>query len=898
MQKKNWAPSKVEERVHLVSNRNKRSAVLKESEPDMSTGPLEEVEPEIISDSGKTDLADIYAGDKEHNETDVSEIEHRQNDHSATEIGETERGNIAPGATTAEETADGKSNQTAGEVEQTDRSVTSPDEVEHSSEADVSKIKDTLAKFSTVLPQRTPKQFGAYELCFEIRKDALSTTWAATRDGFDRPVALRIFNARLTDSTQVRNIHKAAGKAANLTHINHVTVYEDGVGEDGAPYIVTDWVEGDSLTETFQVSKRLDIARFLNIFNQACDALTEAHSHLLVHGNLSPNKIILVHDEDDAHQEMVKLIDFGTPPDPVQNAFYLSPEQCLDRNKCDERSDIYSLGCIMYESLVGSPPMIGDRLSQASTNYLHELANQYSKESPEHNALKLLDCIIIKCLQKKPSKRFRNVRELTDALRLVNDCICNGSTRKLPHKAEKLLLFRFLEFFDRKITIGLCAYLILGMVCVKYFGELQLQKSIDQAQMFSTTNISLAITDWKTALSQAQQSQKPPGLQADIHWELADALKRQYTESETPETRNALADEARQHYQAAYEYYRHGSHYRSYALSLLDNLSSMWLIKEKTEEPIKTSTAAQNEVKKLFEAKQYAKCAAIAAKHFDEVSDQEIAYYAGAANQKLADKLPYKKALRYLERAEYYFERSGRQYPSLVATSMFRQGLDPNAEDTHVNLGCKAFTENDLEAAQYHFGRSLSTTSSFYNAISSYQFAKRMTNQSRINYCKEAIEPLEQYLTLQEEIYGKNDKTLSVTLLNLASCYQNNHQPQKAIDAYKRAFKLIPEDDQNDSDVLKYVDLLAKTWHRKEARAELEKRVIVDSQITEDHALLPRLMEAYYTDNMKDKALQLIKSVRHVPEIAKYGYRYDEEYGHQPQYFTAPRTNDDPFQSQ
>ncbi len=225
------------------------------------------------------------------------------------------------------------------------------------------------------------------------------------------------------------------------------TVYENGVDETGAPYVVSDLVEGNTLSEILQLKKRLDIARFLDVFNQVGDALIEAHSHELFHGNLSPEKIVLTPNEIDA--DMVKLIDFGMPPDPVGNAFYLSPEQCIDKNKSDAKSDIYSLGCIMYEALVGTPPFVGSKQSQAALNYLHELANQFPKESPEHNALKLLDCIIIKCLQKEPSKRFRNVQELMNALNLVNDCICNGSTKKLPPKAEKLLLFRFIDLFRK-----------------------------------------------------------------------------------------------------------------------------------------------------------------------------------------------------------------------------------------------------------------------------------------------------------------------------------------------------------------------------------------------------------------------------------------------------------------
>ncbi len=892
MQKKNWAQSKVGKRVHLVATRdNPSDRVTTDVEPESNCSSEEsdsEIAPQISLkfEEGNIDLGGNNI-DETQLEASVSSTAKIVPNEDKADVDESRTVETSKLETRLEETKCMSKVQT----ETGDSSEYPPDCASSSNDANTPPIS------TTVLPDRATKHFASYDLCFEIRKDALSTTWAATRDGFDRPVALRIFNARLTDSTQVRNIHKAAGKAADLTHINHVTVYEDGVGPDGAPYIVTDWVEGDTLAETFLVSKRLDISRFLNIFNQACDALTEAHSHLLVHGNLSPNKIILVHNDDDANQEMVKLIDFGTPVDPVQNAFYLSPEQCLDRNKCDERSDIYSLGCIMYESLVGSPPMINDRLSQASTNYLHELANQYSKESPEHNALKLLDCIIIKCLQKKPSKRFRNVRELTDALRLVSDCICNGNTRKLPHKAEKLLLFRFLEFFDRKITIGLCAYLILGMVSLKYFGELQLQKSIDQAQLFSTLNPTLAITDWKVALRQAQESKKPPGLQADIHWELADALRRKFDDAETPEIRNALADEARQHYQAAYEYYRHGPNFRSYCLSLLHNVSTLWMLKEKIDEPVKTSIAAQTEVKKLFDAKQYAKCASVASKYYDEYSDNEIAYYAGEANKMLGEKLPFGKALRYYERAEYYFEKSGRDYPSLVRPLMLKQGLDPNAEATHVNLGCKALAENDLEAAQYHFGKAYHLTGDFHNAISSYSRAKN--EHSILTYRKEAIEPLEQYLKLQEENYGKNEKEIGTTLLNLASCYRITGESQKAMDAYKRAFKLIPVEEQNDSDVLQYVNLLAKTWHRNEARAELEKRIIVDSKIAKDHSLLPRLIEAYISDNMREKPMQLIKAAHAVPEIAKHGYSYEAEYGHAPRYDAGqPPISDDPFQSQ
>jgi serine/threonine protein kinase len=256
------------------------------------------------------------------------------------------------------------------------------------------------------------RRLGDYQLIWQIGKDALSTTFAARRDGVDGILSMRVFER----NADARRIQKAAKSAADLTHPNAVVVYDSGVTEDGAPYVVTDWIEGETLSEVLANSKRLQISRFLNVFMQICEALSEAHSRQLIHGNLCPSKVVFAHNQDEL--DLIKVIDFGMPPDPVQNAFYVSPDQWLDKAKVDARSDIYSLGCMMYEALVGTPPFVGHQKSSAALNYLHELASQYSPQSPEHNALKLLDCIIIKCIQSNRTKRFASVRELMDALNL------------------------------------------------------------------------------------------------------------------------------------------------------------------------------------------------------------------------------------------------------------------------------------------------------------------------------------------------------------------------------------------------------------------------------------------------------------------------------------------------
>ncbi len=747
---------------------------------------------------------------------------------------------------------------------------------------------------------REPAQrFGSYELVWELCRDALSTTWAAKRDGMDGIFALRVFNARLTDSAQVRSIKKAAQRASELTHVNHVTVYECGVGDDGAPFVVKDWVEGETLAETFLVTKRLDIATFLNVFMQVCEALGEAHSHQLVHGNLSPNKVIVVH-QDDTDAELVKLIDFGMPPDPVQNAFYLSPEQCLDRNRVSERSDIYSLGCLMYESLVGRPPFVGDQSGHASAGYLHELASQHGKDTPEYNALKLLDCIIIKCLQKKPAKRFRNVRELVDALRMVSDCICNGVTRKLPPKAEKLLLFRFLDFFDKKIVVCMCAYLLLGLVCQKYMGELQLQKSIDAAQLAGSSHRPEESAAWKQALALSESLHKPPSLQAELHWQVADSLAAQVYESSNDKARNAMREEALEHYEAASKYYEHGTRYRSYEMMLVAHMAQLWLQQSDPEKLLDPQDAAREKVRSLFEKKMYAQCAQVAAGFLKDFNDQEISLYAGRANTELGQALPPEKALHYFELADYHYGNAGALNPEVddIAPTLVKLGYLPEENDTMVALACRALEDGNLEAAHVYFGRdNTGSVYQFASAISdldSHYKEECLRRVTRIDEQK-AIAPLRRELQIRQEAWGKDDVLLASTLSDLSCCYQDNGQDEEALTVYKRLFDLVAEDQWSYRDeLLRYVDLLEKHGKRAEARKLLEKRVRQSDGSYEVSVQFVRLMQLYAADNMKGKLRHAIETVQKIPEPVKLiKYVPSSNYSYSRSSVPFPRTTGD-----
>ncbi len=715
---------------------------------------------------------------------------------------------------------------------------------------------------SQVDSSQSGRIFGSHHLLWEISRDALSTTYACERDGVDTLLSVRIFNDRFKGEAQVRQIQRSAKTAAELTHPNIITVYEHGVGEDGAPYVVSDWVESDSLADVLGNSKRLDIARFLNIFQQVCDALIEAHSRQLLHRNLAPDKVILVGDTDG--HEFVKMTEFGMPPNPVEHAFYMSPEQCIDGNRIDARADVYSLGCIMYEALVGNPPFVGYGAKQASLDCLHDLANRYSPQSPEHKALKLLDCIVAKCLQQKPSKRFGSVRELSGALRLVNDCICGGSTRRLPAAAEKLLLFRFLDIFDRKIIACGFVYLLLGMLSVKFLGEMQLQKQIDAAQLAEMSgDQSRAQTHWKDAIRQADSMGKPPSLRADLHWALGDTYRYQaWSECNSP-SNGSLAKDAILEYKQSLDYFGHGAHFRHRAIALWQSVASLW----EQVDRVKPGSGKHREIelraKRLFAAGKFAECATLCSSFLKTNHDHSLASLAACAYTELGIKAPPTKGLRLFERAQYYLSdyncsSADGQNNLSHCMSQLKQNIY-SSESYKVNAR-RALLDGDVEAAI----SDLAFVPAFEyqelrQALLGYLRLRRNDSEPPISKdsALEAVAALEQSLKLEQIAYGEHSNQISHTLSRLAELYRIAGDHEKAISSFKRFFSLEDLESVSDSSLyLDYVDMLAKHGRNREAIAFLSRAIATDEEDFDwkDKYLSVRLIKAYMDGGQRSLA--------------------------------------------
>jgi len=672
----------------------------------------------------------------------------------------------------------------------------------------------------------------------------------------------------------IRQIKSAAQAAADCNHANAEVVYDSGVAPDGSPYVVTEPLNGETLAHLLGHSKRIDIARLLGIISQVCQALLDAHSRKLVHGNLSPSTIILTHNKNDL--DAVKVIDFGMPSDPVQNAFYTSLEQSLDKVKMDARSDIYSLGCVMFECLTGTPPFIGHQRSQASLNYLHELANQYSPEAPEHNALKLLDCIIIKCLQQNRSKRFRNVRELMDALKLVNDCIAGGESRKLPRKAEKLLLFRFLDLFDKKIVACAFIYLAVGLCSAKVFSEIQLQKNIDDGQLsLISGNLSLAQANWSSAIHQAEVAHKPPSLLADLHWELGDVYAKQSEDSES-ETKNALARDAIEQYEQAVNYFRRGTHFRSCTIGLLKNIGELWADMDGAALTDARETLTRTTARHLLSAKNYKECATMCSWYLQTDSDDEIAAMAERSYTELARKLPPQTATPMLERAAYYASLQGKTF-DLDQKISYMLKTDKFSSSTRGWLMTLAMQNGDPEAVlglaadgYQPPGQNLSTAAASYIALRQEGYAGVPEKGPALVH---AIAALQKSLDLEEQANGKHSDNLAPTLCRLAQCYVGNGQPRQAMDAYRRAL-YGNKSTRSDGDVLIYTDLLKQAGHPGQASRLLEMQLhdLPDGAVS---PLIVPLIQAYIQEGLIQTAhnavLNLTHNVEYLPSYTPHG---------------------------
>jgi serine/threonine protein kinase len=271
--------------------------------------------------------------------------------------------------------------------------------------------------------------FLNYEMLGIIGQGGMGVIYKARHLVLNKLVAIKTIHSNLYTPEIVQRFQIEGRAASSLSHPNIVSVHDFGVTQFGQPYMIMEYVNGRTLADLLRSEGALSSKRFVEIFSQVCSGLALAHRKSIVHRDLKPGNIMLV--SEDQGEEQVRIMDFGiakimtdenaaTPSltktgETIGSPLYMSPEQARSL-KTDFRSDLYSLGCVMYECLTGSPPFAGQTFMETLLMHMEKMPPPMKEASLGREIDPRLEKIVMRLLAKEPEKRYLSMDDLLDAI--------------------------------------------------------------------------------------------------------------------------------------------------------------------------------------------------------------------------------------------------------------------------------------------------------------------------------------------------------------------------------------------------------------------------------------------------------------------------------------------------
>ncbi len=292
---------------------------------------------------------------------------------------------------------------------------------------------------------------GNYRLVSELSSGGMGTVYRARHELLGREAAIKLLRPELSSNdVLVQRFFNEAKAATAIRHPGIIEVYDFGYTDDGRAYLVMEFLDGESLGTRIAHRGRLTELEAASIARGVASALKAAHAKGIIHRDLKPDNVFLVPDPDGT-EDRVKVLDFGVAkladaaPTNVRHTqtgalmgtpLYMAPEQARAAGTIDGRADLYSLGCMLYEMLVGAPPFVADGAGEIIAMQLFGQVQPPSERlaslTPEMNA------IVMQLVEKEPHARFQNAAAVQQALASVTAKLSSrlsaelGSTESRP----------------------------------------------------------------------------------------------------------------------------------------------------------------------------------------------------------------------------------------------------------------------------------------------------------------------------------------------------------------------------------------------------------------------------------------------------------------------------------
>ncbi len=286
---------------------------------------------------------------------------------------------------------------------------------------------------------------GSYLLENIVARGAVGEIYRATHDQDGSPAAVKVLQAAaLYRSTAVTRFIREGNIARRIQSPHVVKIHEVGEMGDGLPYLAMEWLEGEDLGSVLRRQPKLDLESVRQLLQQVGEGIRLAHEMNIIHRDIKPSNLFRTASSHttDSHW---KILDFGvskltdsegtlTRDGLIGTPGYMSPEQARGHDS-DHRSDIFSVGAVLYRTLTGHTPFTASNLPQTLFRIVYvnpKNPNKLAKDLPED-----ISRVLALALAKKPDDRFKSIQDLVDAF---EDARANNLSQELRHRADELLL--------------------------------------------------------------------------------------------------------------------------------------------------------------------------------------------------------------------------------------------------------------------------------------------------------------------------------------------------------------------------------------------------------------------------------------------------------------------------